>query len=150
MASRLREAVGAKPLLVKIGHITDPKLANSLVKALAACVDAFVMVNCISAKVVDQNGGALFEGQPRGIAGESIYEAGLEQARLFNRIIRQEGLSIRLVGVGGIVSAEQVRAHLEAGNHAVQLATAPMLDVLAGLKIRNQMRNSFTRPTRAT
>jgi len=144
VASRLRETVCAKPLLVKIGHITDRTLATSLVKALAPCVDAFVMVNCISAKVVDQNGCALFAGQPRGIAGESIYEAALEQVRLFNRIIRQEGLSIRLVGVGGIVSAEQVRAHHEAGSHAVQLATAPMLDVWAGLKIRNQMRTNFS------
>jgi dihydroorotate dehydrogenase (NAD+) catalytic subunit len=139
VASRLREAVRNKPLLIKIGHITKRGLARSLARALAPHVDALVMVNCIPAKVVDQNRQVLFDGQARGIAGASIYDAALEQVRLFSQIIREEGLAIRLVGVGGISSVAQVRGHLEAGSHGVQLGTAAMLDPMVGQKIREYL-----------
>jgi dihydroorotate dehydrogenase (NAD+) catalytic subunit len=139
VAAHLREAVRSKPLLIKIGHIVDPTLARNLAKALSRYVDALVMVNCISAKMIDQNGRNFFDGEARGIAGTGIYEAALEQIRLFSRVIREEGLSTRLVAVGGITTAEQVRAHLGAGSHAVQLATAAMLDPAIGRKIRERL-----------
>jgi dihydroorotate dehydrogenase len=136
VAARLREAVGSKPLLLKIGHVTDATLATALSRAVAPYVNALVMVNCIAAPLVDAEERALFAGQKRGIAGEAIREAALEQVRLFARVIRQHALKLQLVGVGGIATAQHVRAHLEAGGHAVQLATAAMLDASVGLKIR--------------
>jgi dihydroorotate dehydrogenase len=69
-------------------------------------------------------------------AGDAIREAALDQVRLFTRVIHREKLRLRLVGVGGIATAEHVCAHLDAGSHAVQLATAAMLDPAIGLKIR--------------
>jgi dihydroorotate dehydrogenase (NAD+) catalytic subunit len=139
VAARLRQAIGSKPLLIKIGYVTEESLATDLSKALAPHVNAVVMVNCISMMVVDAKQVPLFDGQRRGIAGDAIREAALDQVRLFARVIRQHALKIRLVGVGGIGSAQQVRAHLEAGSHAVQLATAPMLDPRIGLKIRREL-----------
>lgn len=136
VAARLREAVGAKPLLIKVGHVTDRALGESLVQTLSPHVDALVMVNCIPAKVIDQGHQPVFDGQTRGIAGPAIYDAALDQVRLFRDIIREAGASLRLVGVGGISDAAQVRAHLEAGSHAVQLATAAMLDPMLGLRMR--------------
>ena len=94
VAERLRRIVRKKPLLIKIGHITDETLARSLIKALAPHVDALVMVNCISAKVLDQQGQALFQGQSRGIAGASIYNASLLQIQLFNKIVRRNALGL--------------------------------------------------------
>jgi len=139
VAAHLRESVGSKPLLIKIGHITDESLAGSLAQALAPHVSALVMVNCIPAKMVDGGGRPLFDGQTRGIAGPAIYEASLAQVRLFNRVIRAQGLSLGLVGVGGITSAAQVQAHLQAGSHAVQLATAAMLNPSTAREIRGNL-----------
>ena len=136
VAARLRAAVGPTPLLIKIGHVTEEAQAAALANAVAAHVDALVMVNCISAQVVDAQQLPLFEGQRRGIAGDAIREPALEQIGLFARVIRQRGLKLRLVGVGGIATAEQVRAHMIAGTHAVQLATTAMLDPRIGLEIR--------------
>jgi dihydroorotate dehydrogenase len=138
VAARLREAVDRKPLLLKIGHVTDESLAVALCRAVAPHAEALVMVNCISAKVVDAEGRPLFDGQKRGIAGDAVRDGALEQVRLFARIIREQDLKLRLVGVGGIASAGCVRAHLEAGAHAVQLATAAMLEPRIGQRIRTE------------
>jgi dihydroorotate dehydrogenase len=141
VAARLREAIGSKPLLVKIGHVTDEVAATSLCHALAAHADALVMVNCIAATVVDENQSPLFNGERRGIGGRAIRNAVLDQVRLFSQVIRRNSLKLKLVGVGGIETAADVRAHLDAGSHAVQLATAAMLDPLVGIKIREQLRH---------
>src|SRR5262249_55984403 len=117
VAARIRQALGSKPLLIKIGHITGESLAAGLVQALSPHANALVMVNCIPAKVVDHAQLPLFEGQPRGIAGSAIYDAALAQVRLFDRIVRAQGSGLRLVGVGGIATAARVQAHLDAGSH---------------------------------
>jgi dihydroorotate dehydrogenase (NAD+) catalytic subunit len=138
VAARLRQAIGPRPLLIKIGHITDKSLAESLVRALTPHVDALVMVNCIPAKVIDHDMRPLFHGQTRGIAGAAIYEAALAQIRLFDQVIRAQKSALRLVGVGGIATFAQVQSHLKMGSHAVQFATAAMLNPLIGEEIRRK------------
>lgn len=139
VAARLRKAVGSVPLLIKVGHVVDEPLAAALTDAVARHASALVMVNCVSAAVVDADRRPLFDGQKRGIAGAAIREAALEQIRLFSRVIRERGRRLKLVGVGGVSSTAEVRAHLAAGSHSVQLATAAMLDPQVGLKIRAEM-----------
>lgn len=136
IASYLRDAVGRKPLLLKIGHVADEGLATDLCRAVSKHVDALVMVNCISATITTPTGRSMFEGQKRGVAGDAIRDASLDQVRLFARAIQREQLRLKLVGVGGIADAEHVQAYLEAGCHAVQLATAAMLDPAVGLRTR--------------
>jgi dihydroorotate dehydrogenase len=145
VAATVRRAIRSTPLLIKVGHVTDEVSATELAKALAPCADALVMVNCISARVVDGQQRPLFDGQRRGIAGLAIRDAALEQVRLFSRVIRENGLRLRLVGVGGIAAAEDVRAHFEAGSCAVQLATAAMLDPCLGLRIRSDLAGGIRR-----
>ena len=57
------------------------------------------------------------------------------------QIVRQ-GLSLRVIGVGGIFTAADVRRYLSAGAEAVQMATAAMIDPEVGLKIRRDMSTS--------
>ena len=136
VAARLRTAVGTKPLLIKIGHVTQEAEAAALVEAVSAHADGLVMVNCISARVADRQQRPLFEGQRRGIAGDAIRVPALDQLRLFARVVHQRKLKVRLIGIGGIATSEHVRSHLDAGAHGVQLATAAMLDPQVGLAIR--------------
>lgn len=137
VAARLREALGpAVPLLVKIGHLTDEESAEALLAALAPHVDALVMVNCVAARVVGADGRAMFAGGRRGIAGDAIRPAAIDQVRLFDRLTRRRGLPVQLVGVGGISTAGHVRQFLDAGSRAVQLATAAIRDPAVGSRIR--------------
>ena len=121
--------------------MTEPALADALVDALAPHVDGLVMVNTIPARVTGAGARLMFQGQPRGVAGEAIREATLEQVALFARIIRERRLVTRIVGVGGIFTSEHVRQFLGAGCHAVQLATAVMVDPAVALRIRREWRS---------
>ena len=138
VAAKLREAIPDTPLLLKVGHINDRETAHALLEAVAPSADALVMVNGVSAKVREPNGGLLFEGQCRGIAGEAIRETALEQLALFDGLIREFGIDVRLVGVGGLGQAADVRACLDRGCEAVQFATAAMLNPGLGLAIRRE------------
>jgi dihydroorotate dehydrogenase len=139
VATTLRDVVGRKPLLLKIGHVTDEALAAEFCRAVAPYADTLVIVNCVSANVTDAQGLPMFDAQKRGIAGEAIRVAALDQVRLFARVIQHEKLPLRLVGVGGISTARHVRSHIEVGAHAVQLATTAMLDPAIGLRIRRML-----------
>ena len=136
VAAKLREMIPDTPLLLKIGHIDSREMAHALLEAVAPYVDALVMVNGLSAKVRQSSGELLFEGQCRGLAGEAIRETALGQLALFDGLIREFGIDVRLVGVGGLGQAADVRACLDRGCEAVQFATAAMLDPGLGLAIR--------------
>ena len=136
VARRLRQAVPGVPLIIKIGHVQDEAAAAALVAALMPHVDALSMTNCLATQVTAATGEPLFDGQPRGIGGAAIRTASVAQVRLFDRLIRERGSLLRLIGVGGARTAGDVREYLAAGAHAVHLATAAMLDPQAGRKIR--------------
>lgn len=139
VAQQVRAAIGTTPYVVKLGFVPDDALTEQLVEALEPSANALAMTNCISAKIHNSAGEFLFGGQPRGIGGDSIREASIDQVRRFSRQIRQRGSSLRVIGVGGISTAQDVRAYLSAGAEAVQLATAVMIRPEIGLEIRRDL-----------
>lgn len=139
VARAVREAAGAVPVLLKIGHVAQRQAAEALAKAAAPFADALSMVNCLAVRVRGADGALMFDGQPRGIGGAAIREASLRQVGLFHQVIREHRLPLKLVGVGGIECAADVRLHLEAGAHAVHIATAAMRDPNLGLEIRQEL-----------
>jgi dihydroorotate dehydrogenase len=142
IARQVRDAIGPTPLVAKIGYFSHPAESERLLTALAADVTAIAATNCIVAKVVDGEGRAYFDGQPRGIAGKSILDASVRQTEMIAEQIAKQGLGLRVIGVGGISTADDVRRYLSAGAEAVQLATAAMIDPEVGLKIRRALRES--------
>lgn len=138
VSAAVRERCGGRPLVLKIGHVTEPDQAAALIEAVAPHAAALSIVNCLSA-TVQREGRPLFEGEPRGIGGAAVREASLAQAGLFARLIRERSLPLKLVGVGGISTAEHVRAYLKAGAHAVHIATAAMQDPGVGLAVRREL-----------
>jgi dihydroorotate dehydrogenase (NAD+) catalytic subunit len=138
VARKVREAIGSMPLLIKIGHVPHLAEAAALLDAVAPAANALAMTNCLVA-TVEGSAGPLFDGQPRGIGGEAIRAASASQVRLFSRLIRQRGLATKVIGVGGIFTAQHVREYLDAGAESVQLATAAMLDPLVGCRIRREL-----------
>src|SRR5262249_33905742 len=126
-------------LLIKVGHIAESEAARRLVAALTPACDALVMVNCVSATVLDPRGVALFGGERRGIAGGAIFSACLRHVEMVREIIVLEASALEVIGVGGICSAQDARRYLAAGCSAVQLATAAMLNPMVGWEIRKAL-----------
>jgi dihydroorotate dehydrogenase (NAD+) catalytic subunit len=139
IAQRVRETIGARPLVAKIGHFADATRLPPVIDALAERVDAIATTNCLASTVKDTSGSWLFQGQPRGIGGRAIFEASVRQVESIANHASRRGLPLRAVGVGGIVSIDDVRRYLSAGAEAVQLATAVMIDPEVGLHIRARL-----------
>lgn len=137
VAATIRSRIGSTPLIAKIGHVRQESDARALVAALDGIVDGLSMTNCLTA-TLEADGATLFGGQPRGIGGAAIREASITQVALFRQCITAQSAAIRIVGVGGVFSADHVQAYLDAGAHAVHLATAIMLDPQIGFKIQSQ------------
>jgi dihydroorotate dehydrogenase len=146
VAAALRSAIGKLPLVLKIGLIESPEEARSLVDAVAGSVNALSMVNCISAYVMDEAGRPQFGGERRGIGGEAIRGASLEQVRLFRELTNGLPKPLEIIGVGGISTAEHVVEYLAQGAGAVQIATAAMLDPTIGLRIRERLGTATVGP----
>ncbi|MEZ6061002.1 MAG: hypothetical protein R3C19_11620 [Planctomycetaceae bacterium] len=139
VAEHIRKAIGRVPLVIKIGKVATKKDAEVLVESLSPWIDGLAMTNSIAARVRGKDDSLLFDGQPRGICGDATRVASIEQTRMFSRIVTERGLPLHLIGVGGISTAQHVHDYLAAGASSVALATAPMVDPLIGVRIREAM-----------
>lgn len=137
VAEAVREAVGRKPYVVKIGHVMERAAAERLLNAVDPFVDAIAMTNSVATRVSDPYGNLLFEGERRGICGAATREASLAQVRLFADVLADRVRRPALIGVGGVESAAHVRELLSAGAEAVHIATAAMVDPTVALRIRS-------------
>jgi dihydroorotate dehydrogenase len=139
VAARVREAVGRRPYIVKIGHTSAENEAAALLEALAPFADALAMTNSVATRVLGTDGRFLFGGQRRGICGEATREASLGQLNLFARLAEQRGLATKMIAVGGASTAQHVRDYIAAGAESVHIATAAMVDPKVGLRIRREL-----------
>ncbi len=136
IAAEFQQAVPRLPRLLKVGLFHHPEEAAALIEAVSPYVHALSATNSITARVRSPRGEPLFGGLRRGIGGTSITARCLEELRMLVRLVRQCGSRLQLVSVGGVTTAEDVRARLAAGAHHVQIATAAMLDPLVATRIR--------------
>lgn len=136
VAETVRQAIGDRPLILKIGHMTESNDAEELLKAVGPSATAIAMTNSVATTVRGQNGELLFAGQQRGICGEATFDASLQQTRLFSELVRERGDTLRIISVGGVSTADHVRNCLRAGAESVHIATAAMIDPNVALEIR--------------
>ena len=145
VAATVRDAIGGVPYIIKVGHLRSQADGVTLLDAVAPYVDAISMTNSIATTVQGAANQMLFDGQKRGICGAGIATASIDQTSWMAQLIGQRKADIRLIGVGGIGSLVEVNQYLDAGAHAVQLATAAMTDPEIGLKLRRSMTDSSWR-----
>jgi dihydroorotate dehydrogenase (NAD+) catalytic subunit len=132
----IRDAIGDIPLIGKIGRLNNEGESLELIQHLNGYVDALAMTNSIATQVLDQAGALIFDGQPRGICGKATLQASVAQTKSLNDMIAKHDLDIRLIGVGGVSTVEDVRDYLAAGAHAVHIATAAMVNPLVAIEIK--------------
>jgi dihydroorotate dehydrogenase len=137
VAEAVRQAIGDRPLILKIGHMTASDDAEDLLDAVGPFVTAIAMTNSVATTVEGKKGSLLFDGQQRGICGEATFNASLQQTSLFSELIHKRGDTLRIISVGGVSTATQVRSCLEAGAEAVHIATSAMIDPTIALRIRS-------------
>ena len=142
VASEIRRRIGAVPLVIKIGFQPDFQSATELIRSLDNVVDGLSMTNSLASRVTDFDGSFLFGGEHRGICGDAIFQASRDQVSRFSKAVAEVGSSIKLIGVGGIRTTEQVRSYLSAGASACHLATSIMTDPEIGFRLSSSLRTS--------
>jgi dihydroorotate dehydrogenase (NAD+) catalytic subunit len=136
VAEAVRQAIGDRPLILKIGHMTESSNAEELLEAVGPFATAIAMTNSVATTVRGQSGDWLFAGQQRGICGEATFDASLRQTSLFSKLVRERGDHLRIISVGGVSAAEHVQSCMKAGAESAHIATAAMIDPNVALKIR--------------
>ena len=81
----------------------------------------------------------MFEGQRRGICGNGIRDASLEQVKMFSRLTAKDRFDVSIIGLGGISCTDHVKQFLDAGASATQIATAAMLKPELALCIKAEL-----------
>lgn len=136
VAEAVRQAIGDRPLILKIGHMTELSDAEELLDAVGPSATAIAMTNSVATTVQARGGELLFAGQQRGICGEATFDASLQQTRLFSKLVRKRDDTLCIISVGGVSTADHVRNCLNAGAESVHIATAAMIDPNVALEIR--------------
>ena len=122
------------PLALKVGLFHHEEQAAAVLRAVNPFAQAVSSTNSITASVRGR-----FGGLRRGIGGAATTARCLSELVMLSRLIRAGGLALKLIGVGGVMTARDVRERLAAGAENVHLATAPMIDPAIGIRIRREL-----------
>jgi len=130
IAAAMHKGAGGLPVLLKLGHFADNDTIAQVLRAVDGKAAGVVMVNGISRRVLDANGQAAFgEGRElSGILGRGIHSFSLENVRTALDIVSKDGLSLKVVAVGGVSSIDDAEPYFDAGAAAVMMGSAPMFD----------------------
>lgn len=139
IAGTIRSQLRHVPLALKIGLFQNREQAEGMLSAVSGYASAISTTNSITAAVRRGNTD-LFGGLRRGIGGAAITARCLEELSMLRAIVERQQSKLELISVGGVMSASDVKARLKAGAVNVHLATAPMLDPLVGIRIREDLR----------
>ena len=139
IARETKAAAGGRPVLLKIGDIADRAAMAAFLDGVAGAADGVVMINAPSRRIVDGAGAPAFgAGRERaGVTGGAIKAVALRAVADAAAHIRRRGLPLQIVGVGGVASAADARAFLEAGACAVQSATAATWNPFLAAEIKS-------------
>lgn len=128
------KAVSKKPLYVKLSpNVSDiVSIAKTVEKAGA---DGITMINTLMGMRIDlRNGRPVLANKTGGFSGPAIKPVAI-------RMIYQvyEAVNIPIIGMGGIMNAEDVLEFLYAGANAVMVGTANLIDPYASKKIIEEL-----------
>jgi dihydroorotate dehydrogenase len=136
-------------LIIKLSYMPREKLEQIVVPlASLGQIDGVSGINTISMEIrrPDANNKLTFVGAGRsknsnraraGVSGVAIREFGLQFVRWLSDIRRQHNLRFHIIGMGGVMNADDVNAYLQAGAQAVQTATAAFFNPSLAQEVYN-------------
>lgn len=133
IAQAVKEEIGDRPLIIKLAFLPTDEALEQMVRQTAArgSVQAFSVINTISAKLVDARGHQALPGKGRersGVCGNAIRGAGLTMVRRLAAVRERLGVEFSIIGVGGVSEPEHYAQYRAAGADAVMSATGAMWD----------------------
>ncbi|MHB8482720.1 MAG: beta/alpha barrel domain-containing protein [Nitrospiria bacterium] len=133
ISKKVHQALKGTPLIIKMGYISHVQKLEKVILANAPYVEGISGINTLSFKVVKPDGSQALPGPGRlqsGVCGDAIRNCGLRQAERTVEIRNRHRLDFSVIGVGGIMTVEDIIAYEEAGVDASMSATGAMWDPL--------------------
>lgn len=136
-----KEKIGDVPLIAKVGYYSpeQQELLETIVKDVAPYVDAIAAINTISAPIVDEEGNQLLPGEGRlksGCCGAGVKWAGLDMTRRLDALRKANGYTYEIIGIGGVMNADDYKEYIAAGADCVQSATGAMWNPELAIEIK--------------
>jgi len=129
IADQIKNEIGNTPLLLKLAYFAEEAHLAELVAKVGPIVDGLIAINTIPALVVNEAGKPALPGKGRersGICGASIKWAGLEMVKRLVQLRAEYDQQFVVVGVGGVMSAQDYADYRQLGADAVLSATGAM------------------------
>ena len=135
VVQRIRELIGAVPLLLKLGEFPSGQQLSQFLRAVNGLANGVTFVNCVTREVLRSDGTPVFgEGYRRaGVLGRGIHQAAVRLVGQVRELIDREGLSLELAAVGGVSRVCDAESLFAAGADAVLCGSAPAF--LPGLAV---------------
>jgi dihydroorotate dehydrogenase len=138
ITKQLRQVLGERPLLLKLGHFESAERMREFLNAINGFANGITLVNAISRPVLYRDGRPAFGKQfiRAGVLGRAIHKPSVEDVQTAAEIIRGDKLKLAIAAVGGVSSAEDARDFFDAGAEVVLMGSSPMYlpDLAAELK----------------
>lgn len=148
LVAAVRRACTNKPLIVKLSP-NAPAIGAVAIACVNAGADAFSLINTISAIAIDvENRKPVFDYIRAGLSGPAIKPIALRIVWELFETLKESGLQVPIIGIGGITNTEDALEFLMAGAIAIQVGSATfarpqtMTEIIAGLNqymIKNNM-----------
>ena len=137
-------------LVIKMAHMPR-ELLEQVVVPLAHEINGVSGINTLQMEVRKSDGSPAFLGTredpaaPRtraGVSGVAIREYGLQFVRWLAEIRNQHKLNFDIIGMGGVMNADDVNTYQQAGANAVQTATAAFFNPALPQQLRYRLLGS--------
>jgi len=125
----VRKRIGeGRRLLIKIGYFDTESETKQFVKKRLEDIDAYSAINTISVQPVNddpQCTPALPGRETGGMCGRAIHPFAVEAVERLASVRAQLHLAYKIVGIGGILCAEDAQQMFNAGADAIECAQVP-------------------------
>ncbi|MEK9181765.1 MAG: hypothetical protein AAB786_01975 [Patescibacteria group bacterium] len=142
VAKVIKEVIGDTPLIIKIAYFKNDSELHNFVKKIGKIVQGISAINTISAEIVDENGQQALPGEGRlrsGVCGHAIKWAGLDMIKRLKKLREELGFSYSIIGVGGVMNADDFFEYRQAGADAVMSATGAMWNPYLAQEIKERL-----------
>lgn len=140
----VRQVLGKVPITAKIGYFPRPEqdLLERVVAAMAPHVQGISAINTFAAPIYDELGRQAMPGKGRlkaGLSGHAIKDIGLDMTARLSAIRERQGLHFDIIGIGGVLTAEDFARYRDAGADCVMSATGAMWNPNLALEIKHSL-----------
>lgn len=127
ITKKIKAKIGNTPLVLKIGYFENYRGLLDVLKKSKGRFEAVSAINTIQKKVVLKNGKPALPGREvSGVCGAIIKEFGINMVKKLKKAQKDLKMRYKIIGVGGVLTPQDVADYLKTGADHVHSATAVM------------------------